>query len=368
MYTHNSRISMHQFRIMLTLQMFNMSILILPRICSTIVGQDGYWLPLFGFLIGSIYIFAITGLTNRFRGKSFVEYSKIILTKPIGILVTIMFLVKIIITIGFELRLFAEMIQRVLLPNTPLEVIMLLMLFATYYLIKSGVEAQGRMAEILVYFIFVPVVIVMLFIMFKADYNQLLPMFRSDVNKVLVGSFHTSVTFMPLEFVLVIGAFVNRPKKIRRCCFSALLVITILEVLIIILTFTGIGTIESSREFWPVLTLMESIQLPGSFIENQEILMMGWWIMSVFMYISAGVYVASLLVSQLCNFKRENVTIIPVIPFIFLIAVLPSSLLYAYDYFLKFQSKVGVVFLLIIPALMWLIAILRKVDGKHEAN
>ncbi|OON98904.1 MAG: hypothetical protein ATN35_03165 [Epulopiscium sp. Nele67-Bin004] len=368
MYTHNARISIHQFRILLILQMFNMSILMLPRMVANMVGQDGYWLPFLGFIVGTVYIFAITGLTNRFRGKSFVEYSQIILSKPLGIILSALFLVKIVITTGFELRLFAEMISRVLLPNTPLEMIILLMLFSVYYLVKSGVESTGRMAEILAIFVFVPFVIVMLLIMFKADYEQLLPMFRWETAEALKGGFSVSVTFMPLEFVLVLGAFVTRPKQVRHSCFFAITVITIIEVIIIILTFTGIGTIESSRELWPVLTLMESIQMPGSFFENQSILMMAWWIMSIFMYISGGMYVSSLIASHIFSFKRENVTVLPLIPIVFLVAMAPDSLVTAYQYFADFQQAHGIWFLLVVPLVLWAIAILRKVGDTNATN
>ncbi|ONI45739.1 hypothetical protein AN641_03425 [Candidatus Epulonipiscioides gigas] len=367
MYTHNSRISMRQFKILLLLQMFNMSILVLPNTCAKIASRDGYWLPVFSLIIGVVYIYVITSLIDRFRGQSFVDYTQAILTKPFGIALTIFFAIKIVISTGLELRLFTEMINLALLPNTPLEVIALLMLFVCYYLVKSGIEAQGRMAEILVYFVFVPVILVMCFIMYKADYEQLLPMFQWEIQDAIKGSFMTSVTYMPLEFVLVIGAFANRPQKIRKCCFFAVGVITILEILIIILTFTGIGTIETEREIWPVLALMQSIQLPGSFLENQEILMMAWWIMSVFMYISGGVYVSSLLIGNLFKFKRTNVTVIPIIPFIFLVAIFPDGLVYAYDYFVGFQVKMGIWFLFIIPLALILIAKLRKV-GAHETQ
>ncbi|OOB77654.1 MAG: hypothetical protein BEN18_10025 [Epulopiscium sp. Nuni2H_MBin001] len=171
---------------------------------------------------------------------------------------------------------------------------------------------------------------------------------------------------MPLEFVLVLGAFVNRPKQIRKCCFFALGVITFLEVVIIIITFTGIGTIETARELWPVLTLMESIQLPGSFIENQEVVMMAWWIMSVFMYISGGLYVSSILGSNICKFERENITALPLVPIVFLIAVLPNGVVNSYQSFVYFQGTFGVVFLFFVPLFMWIISVLRKVGGDNE--
>lgn len=366
MYTHNASISVHQAKILLVLQMFNMSIIMLPRIASKTAGHDGYMLPIVAFVIGSIYIWVITALIDRFRGEGIVDFAPRIVSKPIGILICTLFVIKLIVSAGLELRMFAEMIAQVLLPNTPLAVIVLVMLFTVYYLIKSGVEATGRMAEVLVYFVFVPLVAILSLIVIKTDYKQLLPIFQSEPEGFLRGAYYVSLTFVPLEFLLVLGAMISKPSKIRGICFFAVGVISVIEVIIIILTFTGIGTLETANQLWPVLTLMESVQLPGSFVENQEILMMVWWVLSIYMYVSGGIYVASHVVSRMAKFQRENVTVIPLLPIVFFIAMAPGSLVESYQYFVKFQGIYGPIFLFIIPVLLLIIAKIRKVGQEHE--
>ncbi|OON97416.1 MAG: hypothetical protein ATN36_03435 [Epulopiscium sp. Nele67-Bin005] len=367
MYTHNGIISNRQLKILLILQMFNMSILGLPRIVAQLVDADGYWLPFIGFVFGAIYIWVVTALIGGFKGKTFVDYSQIILSKPLGILLSFLFAIKLIISAGLEVRMFAEMITRVLLPNTPLAVIVLTMLFTVHYLVKSGVEAIGRMAEVLIFFVFIPLIFVLIFISVKADYEQLLPFFQSNFEDVVHGGFIISTAFMPLEFVLVLGAFVNQPKKIRGECLKAIAVVSVIQIIVIMLTYTGIGVGEAKREVWPVLILMESIQMPGSFIENQEVLMMAWWIMSVYMYICGGMYVASLIIAQLFNFERKNVTVLPLIPIVYFVAIMPASFVHTYHYFIDFQSKWGLIFLFFVPLILWIIAKMRKVGDKNEA-
>ncbi|MEG0013807.1 MAG: endospore germination permease [Cellulosilyticaceae bacterium] len=366
MYTHNAKISVHQAKLLLVLQMFNMSIIILPRIAAKTAGHDGYMLPIAAFILGSIYIGVIVSLVNRFPGKDIVEFAPKIVGIPIAVVINTIFAIKLLISAGFELRMFAEMISQVLLPNTPLAVIILVMLFTVYYLIKSGAEASGRMAEVLMYFVFVPLVMILILIVIKTDYKQLLPMFQSEPKDFLSGAYYVSLTFVPLEFLLVLGAIVNKPSKMKGICFFAIGVTSVLEILIIGLTFTGIGTVETTRQIWPVLTLMQSVQLPGSFVENQEILMMVWWVLSIYMYVSGGIFVASQILSRLAKFQRENVTVIPLIPIVFFIAMAPGSLVEAYQYFIKFQGIYGIVFLLIVPAVLLCVAKLRKVGGTGE--
>lgn len=366
MYTHNASISVHQAKILLILQMFNMSIIILPRVTAQAAGHDGYMLPVVAFLIGSIYIWVLTALIGRFRGEDIVEFAPKIVSTPVGYIICILFVVKLLVSAGLELRMFAEMISQVLLPSTPLAVIVLVMLFTVYYLIKSGIEATGRMAEILVYFVFVPLVAILSLIVIKTDYKQLLPMFQSTPEGFIKGGYYVSLTFMPLEFLLIIGSMITKPSKVKKICFFSVGVISVIEVIIIILTFTGLGTIETTKQIWPVLTLMESVQLPGSFVENQEILMMVWWVLSIYMYVSGGIYVASYVLSRMAKFERKNVTVIPLLPIVFFIAMAPESLIDSYQYFVKFQGIYGPLFLLIVPAILLVIAKVRKVGKEYE--
>ena len=366
MFSHNGKISARQVRLLLILQMFSTFMLILPRVAAYIAEQDGYLLPITGFIFGSIYLITITALTNRFKGETIVEFAPKIITKPLGIILCIVFLVKIIIGTALELRMFGEMISQVLLPKTPLPVIILTMLFAVVYLIKSGIEAGGRMAEVVIYFVALPFFIIFLIIVGRADYKQLMPFFQATTKQIVRGGYYVSLIFSPLEFMLLLVAFMKKPEKARSTCFIATGIIAALEVIIIVITFAGIGVGESKRNIWPVLTLMRSIQFPGSFIENQEILMMTCWIMSIYMYISGGMYFSMLIISRLFQFKRENISVLPLIPIVYFIAMVPNSLISAYKAFLAFQANFGFWFLLPVPLLLLVVSKIRKVGNPNE--
>jgi len=361
MFSHNGKVSVRQVEILLILQMFNTSILLLPRIAANHAGRNGYMLPIVALAFGIIYLFSITTLTNRFKGDTLVEFAPKIIGKPIAYCVLALFAIKIMITTGLEIRMFGEMVSQVMLPKTPIEVIILIMLLTTAYLVKSGIEATARMAEILLYFIFIPLVIVLTFIIVKADYKQLMPFFETDIVSVGKGAFVVSLSFMPIEFMLLLAGLMKKQEKTKQAIVIALITIAIIETIIIISTYAGIGVNESKRQIWPVLTLMQSIQFPGSLIENQEILMMTSWVFSIYMYISAGLYFTSLIGSRTFKFKRENVFILPIIPIIYFIAILPKSLVEAYKYYVGFQYHFGIWFLVPIPLVLIFIAKMRKV-------
>lgn len=366
MFSHNGKVSVRQVEILLILQMFNTSILLLPRIAANHVGRNGYVLPLVALALGIAYLYAITSITNRFKGETLVEFMPKILSKIIAYCIVGLFSLKIIITVGLEIRMFGEMVSQVMLPTTPLPVIILAMLLTAAYLVKSGIEATARMAEVLVYFIFIPLAIVLAVIFSKADYKQLMPFFETDLMSIGKGAFFISLSFMPIEFMLILAGLMKKQEKSRKAMFLALIVVAIIEAIVIISTYIGLGVNEAERQMWPVLTLMQNVQFPGSWIENQEVFMMTSWVFSIYMYICSGLYFTTLMGSRSFKFKRENIFILPILPIIYFIAIFPQSLADAYKYYITFQYWFGIWFLFPIPVILLLIAKVRKVGNANE--
>lgn len=332
---------------------------------ASTVGQDGWLIPIAGLFVGYVYVRAITGVAMRFPGKTISEFAPLILGSIAGNVVTVLFGIKILISTAFELRLLCEIIRQVLLPNTPTSVIMMVMLFTVAYLVGAGIEAYGRMGEILVFVVFIPIAIVFAFIVAKADYRQLLPVFQSEAGSVIRAIYYVSLTFMPLEFMLLFTGFMRQPDKAKSSSRWAISIIFIIEMIIITLTYVSIGVIEAKRNFWPVLTLVQNIQFPGAFIENQEIAMISCWILSIFVYISAGFYSVSLISSRVLKFKKDNFFVLPFIPLIYILAMLPSSFGQVYEWNNMFRIYFGALFLLPIPLILLMVMRIRKVGVGH---
>ncbi len=356
MFSHNERISIRQVTVLLILQMFNTGMLILPKLATEFVDRNGYVLPILAVILGSIYIFCITKLTNMFSQDTMVEFLPKIFPKFIANVIMFVFALKIIISTGLELRMFGEMVGLVMLPKTPIIIIILIMLLTVAYLVKSGVEAMARMAEILIYFVFLPLVIAFWGVVQQADYRQIMPFFQTDIESLGWGAYYISLSFMPIEFMLMTSGLMKNTQKARKSMFIAVIVIAILQDIMILLTYTGIGVEETQRQIWPVLTLMQSIQSTESIIGNREIFMMSGWIFSIFMYISSGLYFTSLIGTRSFGFKRENIFVLPLVPIVYFISIWPQGLVETYDYYIRFQRDFGIWFLVPVPLALFLIA------------
>lgn len=364
MFSHNGRISTRQVMILLILQMFNMNMVLMPSISTYYVGRNGYVLPIIAILFGVIYVYFITALTMRFPDKTLVEIAKDLLPDGFAYILVWTFAIKLLIGTGLELRMFGELISQVLLPKTPLAVIMLVMLLTAGYLVKSGVEATARMAEVLIYFTIFPIIIVLIIIALQIDYQEVLPFFQTDIKSIGLGALSISYMFAPVEFLLMTTGLMRKPRKVRKMGIGAVCFIGIIQGIITLLTIAEIGVGETQRSVWPVLGLMQNIGINSSVIENQEVILLNVWILSVFIYISSGLYFASLIGSRSFKFKRENVFVLPLIPIIFFIAIWPKNIIEAYKYYLNVQMYFSFWFVVVLSLVLVLIAKLRRVGDE----
>lgn len=363
-FSHNGKISARQVMILSVLQMFNVGTLILPRVCTQYVGRNGYILPILAIILGIIYLLCIYSLTSAFPQHTFVEILQNIMPAPIGNIIVVIFILKILGDIGLELRMFGELISQIMLTKTPIEVIILIMLLTVSYLAKSGIEALGRMGEILIYFIFIPLGIALLIGILNTDYREVMPFFQTNLKDVGFGTLAVSFTFVPLELLLMINALMIKPKKMLKAGIVSIIIIGILEALIVLLTICKIGSAETQRQIWPGLMLMQSINMSNSVVQKQEIIMMIVWIFSVFMYICSGLCIVSIMGSRCCHFKRENIFVLPLIPIIYFIAIWPQNLVDIYTYYLKYQYYFGIWFMVPIPLILSLIARIRRIGDE----
>lgn len=360
MFTHNGKISARQVTILLFLQMFNMNMLILPRVCTYYLGRNGYIAPIISIIMGVIYLLCINGLISKFPNMTFVEISRSLLPDWIAYMVILAFAIKLIISTGLELRMFGELINQIMLTETPLSIIMIVIALVAAYLVKSGAEATARMGETLIYFIGVPLIIALLLIVFKADYKEVLPFFQVQPGNVVIGTVLTSIMFVPLEILLMINGLMVDHSKVKRIGIRAIVAVAVLQGILTLLCITQTGLAETQGQIWPIMILMKSMGMTDTVVENQEVLMLMVWILSIYMYISTSIYLISLIGSRSYRFKRENVFVLPLVPIILAVALIPSDLGIAYAYYLHFEYYFGGWFVAPIPLILLLIAKIRR--------
>ncbi|MFI3231185.1 MAG: endospore germination permease [bacterium] len=361
MFSNNNSISIRQLKLLLILDIFGMGITTLPRKVVEIGGQDGWFLIIIGLLFSLVSLYFINQVAMFFPQDNFFEYTSKLIGKPLAFLITVGFIFKIIINTGLELRIFSEILKEIMLFNTPSWLICLSMLLLGSYMASKGIEARGRMAEILIWIVFIPLAFVFLICLFDVDFSNLKPVLSSEnlsLSTLLSGGMYSLFYFSGIQYIFFIYPYINTTSNtnyIKKATFSAVIFIGLIISLICLLTIARFGKQDINHQMWSVLEIMDAINLPGSFIERQEAFIITFWIISIFMIVNAGVFFSSLLIKDVFKKHSHTTYILLCIPLIFFIALIPYNIASVYKLINLFYFSFELFYLIFMPVILYLI-------------
>ncbi|MDR2899200.1 MAG: endospore germination permease [Clostridiales bacterium] len=367
MFSMNDKISLRQLQVLLITDIFGTGVIILPKKAALLAGRDGWIAVLLASIFACLCVFLITQLAKQFPGKSFFEYASDLVSAPVAYLLSLGLIVRIIIMLACQVRFFGEIVKDMLLYNTPLWIVSLCMLLISAYAACKGYETRARIAQILIWLIFLPVIFVFSISVKDLDFGALLPVFQSSPESLLNGGFHTLFAFSGIEFLLLVSPYVNTHKDITSKCVSAIAIAGTAMVVITFITMCRFGPLNIQNLDWPVLEMMYTVDLPGSFIERQEALVMSFWIMSVFLSVNAGLFFSSLVIKSAVKKRKHSYYLLMVTGIVFVISLFMKDMEMVYKLMDSVFLYFGITYMLIVPALLLLIANAKKIF-KNGAN
>ncbi|AST57631.1 spore gernimation protein [Thermoanaerobacterium thermosaccharolyticum] len=364
MIKNNDKISENQLSILLFTTMLGAGILSLPSDVTKAAGPNGLIVILLGGILALIFARFICRIASIFPTETFVEYSAKLMTKPVSVILSIFLVAYFLIFCSLNLRIFGEVAKSYLLNSTPIEVIMITLLFTSGYIVRYGIEPIARLSEILFPIMVIPTMIILFPAITDIDLSNFLPILRILPLKLLKGILLTAYSFVGFEILYVIFPYIQLENKLKKSINISFFSIIFFYIYVTFYTMGIFGYKETSVQLWPLLTVIKSINFPGFFIENLESLIMGIWTFAVFTSISAFQYAATLSLSKLIKAREHTYLVIPLIPIIYFMALIPDSIVEVYKY-ASYASNLTLFFVIILPILMF---IAMKLRGKGMKN
>lgn len=366
MFSSNNKISARQFQILFILTLFSSANLTLPRITSDLAKQNGWILIIGGAILAILYVVIITKLGRMFPDESFVQYAAKIVTKPIGAILSIILLIDLIIFASLHLRIFSELIKQTLLTRTPIEIIIMVMLVVVAYLTRKGVEVRGRIGEIIIFLSFIPIVIVLLIAAGEINLSNLAPFFTAKAKDIGRGSFYVSHLFTGIQLLLITIPTLKQPQKATKVAIESIVFVALLFLVVNLVTVGIFGYQETSRQIWPVMTIMQTTEIPGAFIERQDALMVSFWILMVFILIAMFMSSSTKLLQELIRSNKDHYLALVMMPFFYIGALIPDNVPQTFEYLNWCMKHLCMLFYLPIPLLLLAIAKIRGLGTQHE--
>ncbi|WP_223587932.1 GerAB/ArcD/ProY family transporter [Neobacillus bataviensis] len=268
---------------------FSSTVISLPQIIVHIGGQNSWLVPFLIFPITLIIIFVVFG--KKGGAESFKhlfvigEESKIV--EKGFIFLFLLFVISVFLR---DLRSIVDFIAAVLLPNTPIDILMVLSVLVISYITMSGLEVVSRINAI--YFgILLTVVCLLPFLLLNEwEPGNLMPLPRLNTIITLMKSVYFSFSWMGeiILFLIIIGN-VNPISSSKSAVITGTAIGLFLFFIIILLQIAVLGTKIVKEAMYPSLILIQQINITD-FLDRLDLIIVAVWVPAFIVKISYVLY------------------------------------------------------------------------------
>ena len=253
----------------------------------------------------------------------------------------------------FLMVVFADLMGKMLLPGQNRGLLLLPFFLLTYPSVKKDLSTRGSILEVLFPFIFLPLLLVLFLALFQVDYGSLPEqLWQGGIWKGnLRAVYQIFLFYQPMEFLL----FLLPCREKRNKGFGVLLAcIFVVSVnLLFYVTAVGIfGAKGTGANLWSALSIMQSVKLPGYFIQRLDILFLVFYIFSTFSLFSGYLFYSQMLVEGKREEKHKKIYRILYLLLLFAAAIEIRDMEKFYEFFLGYKMWLDLPLALLVPLLV----------------
>lgn len=341
-------------------------ILSLPGDLAKNFGPDGVLMLIIGTIVAALLIIIQTKLTLKFQGKTVVEIMDTTIPKPVAAVFNLIFVIFYIVLAASVVRIFSEVVKMFLLENTPLEVILITMILSNVYLARKGIETISRLVQIILPIVIIPFFILLLALTPDLDFTNIFPMFQVSFIEILKGLKIGVFSFIGIEIVLISTAYLNDTKKILRYNILSVVFIGMIYLIIFIVVISQFGKRQTMDLLWPTLFLMKTVDVPGTFLENVDGVVIALWTFIALQSLAIILMQGSIILSKALKLKETNFMAMPLLPLIYILALIPENIAEVYEYIDIFTNYLGSTVTIFIPIILFGVSLFKK-KGANKA-
>lgn len=326
------------------------------------MGQNGWIAILISGLLTIPMVMLINKVFEMYPDKDFFEVGKAIYG-PFFIIIKIVFTLYLLMIAAFVARNLAELVKVFILRNTPLEVILITFILSCIYLASYEIDVIARAGYFMYPIIILFSIVIILIGLPNADWNRVLPLFRTDIGSILRGIRVCFFNFSGIGLIIFMLPFVEDKKKIFKSEVFAISTITLIYTAIFLAVVANFSINQITLINYPVFTLSRRVDLPGYFLENLDGLIMALWVIIIFGTMVPVYYSASKVLSNMFKVKHHAYFVIGLVPVIYLVAMMPDNFIQLTDDMGQYLEYLGLACELIIPILTLVLGVVRKKVG-----
>ena len=338
-----------------------------PREVIDKVGSDAWIVT----LIGGIVVFLLLYLIYMVMKKNdFEDLTNILQNnfgKFLGGVFAIIFASYSIFIVSLGMREFVEVIKLYLLRQIPTEFILMITILTGTYLVRGEMGDLVKFNEISFWIMFIPVFAVLILTAVNADFTNLLPVLNNKPSDYFRASRYILFCFGGIEIAYLILPYVKNKRNSSRVLKRSIMFVTIFYLIVMILVLAVFSKMQSRILLWPTISMIRSLDIPGTFIERWEGIVMALWVLFYFTTFVNTYFFSSEIVKNVFKLKDIKLSSLLIMPIIYVIALYPENI--AQLYALQFDTTpvllTAVFVFVVLPILILLIG---KVRGRGKGT
>lgn len=285
---------------------------------TLIIGAGGgakrdVWIAIIlGILAGLLIALVYIRLIFLFPDKDLIEILEEVFGKYIGKIIGFLYIWYVFHLGTLVLRNFGEFIDTVALPETPMIVSMIFIVFLSAWAAKEGIEVIGRLSEILFQVLLVIILLIQLLILPEIKLENIQPILYEGIGPVLKGSFSTfAFPFAELVIFIMFSTCLKRKSSSFKVYSLGIIVGGVIILVISLRNLLVLGANIVEIHYFPSYAAVTRINI-ANFLQRLEIAASLVFLVSVFIKLSVCILAASRGLSSALKLKDYRITIIPI--------------------------------------------------------
>jgi spore germination protein KB len=327
--------------------------------------QDAWIAILLGMVGGLALFFVYHRLFLFYPDLPLTSYLQKIIGKWPGRALGFFYIVYFIYLSARVLRDFGELLTSTIYTSTPVFFIMTMLILTIAYAIYKGFEVIARVGELFFAVVYFMAILGFVLIIFSGliHLENLKPMVENGWMPIIKTTLNQTLTFPFGEMIVftMLLPYVNRPKKARRICLTAMVLSGVNIIIAAVVNIATLGVDLFVRSPYPLLSTVGKIEL-ANFIERLDVLFMLYLMIAGFIKVAIFYYAAVMGTTDIFKFEKHQTISLPIG-----VIILLTAMAIAPNYVEHIKEGLEVVpiylhwpFQIIIPVILLGVAYLRN--------
>ncbi len=329
-------------------------------------GSAAWQVSLFSGLVTLVFFGFILKYLERFPNSTFPETAEYITGPYLGGLIVICVLLSWLFELAIVFRGFGELIVMVALPETSISIVMLILISGAGLAAYLGLPTIARACYLAFPFTLGAILLILVFSYPSWNTDWLFPFLGNGVLETIKAGVIRSSDFFELNFIYALP-LVFYAHQVKNIGYTSIIITTFILSIIVLFYLLTFPSVVGEEPYIPLYQMARSVYL-GRFIQRIEAIFVFFWVVSAYLWVSAGVYGFCQILTQWLKLPDYRPLVLPALTIIFAVAFIPQSLPDTLLIAGQSYRKYGFIQFLGIPVLLLLLAIIFGKEGRKNAK